>query len=356
MIKLLLSLLLIPTLAIAAPPTRQNSYTSQTTIRAADVSANENVIFSYLQSGIDAIADGSIVNADVAASAAIGYSKLSLTSSIVNADISSSAGIVGSKLDLSTPGIIGGTSPAAGTFTTLTGTTANLTTGNITTGNITTLKVGTTNQGDILYDNGTSIVRLTPGTSGQVLKTQGAAANPVWGAAGVNFVSNTTITAAATTGNISITNTKHYKVRVTIYLDGTTDDQFGIRLNGDTDADSEYVFVGVNTAGTARSGNATNGTSILVGASANANNNGNNQINMEFDIYPQGSNDGAELTYTTLNGKISYVDSAAVAFVGGTFSGRKQVANSTAVTSFSIISVGGETFTGNVLLYEMATS
>ena len=38
-------------------------------------------------------------------------------------------------------------------------------------------------QGDILYFNGTNWVRLAPGTSGQVLKTQGAAANPVYGLA-----------------------------------------------------------------------------------------------------------------------------------------------------------------------------
>lgn len=35
-------------------------------------------------------------------------------------------------------------------------------------------------QGDILYRNGTTWVRLGAGTSGQFLKTQGAAANPVW--------------------------------------------------------------------------------------------------------------------------------------------------------------------------------
>lgn len=48
------------------------------------------------------------------------------------------------------------------------------------TGAFTTLKVGTTRQGDILYDNGTSLVRLPPGTSGQYLKTLGASANPTW--------------------------------------------------------------------------------------------------------------------------------------------------------------------------------
>ena len=39
---------------------------------------------------------------------------------IVNADVSATAAIVGSKLDLSIPGAIGGTTPGAGTFTTLT--------------------------------------------------------------------------------------------------------------------------------------------------------------------------------------------------------------------------------------------
>ena len=44
-------------------------------------------------------------------------------------------------------------------------------------------------QGDILYFNGTYWVRLPVGTAGQVLKTQGAGANPVWGeaAAGLTF-------------------------------------------------------------------------------------------------------------------------------------------------------------------------
>jgi len=35
-------------------------------------------------------------------------------------------------------------------------------------------------QGDVMYFNGTNLVRLPPGTSGQFLKTFGAAANPAW--------------------------------------------------------------------------------------------------------------------------------------------------------------------------------
>jgi hypothetical protein len=38
----------------------------------------------------------------------------------------------------------------------------------------------TSNQGDIFYDNGSALTRLTPGTSGQYLQTQGPAANPLW--------------------------------------------------------------------------------------------------------------------------------------------------------------------------------
>lgn len=101
-----------------------------------------------------------LTNENIKSTAAIVYSKLNLTGLIRNADIKSDAAIVGSKLNLAIPGAIGGTTPAAGAFS--------------------TLKVGTTNQGDILYDNGTSLVRLTPGTSGKFLKTSGAAANPAW--------------------------------------------------------------------------------------------------------------------------------------------------------------------------------
>ena len=45
-------------------------------------------------------------------------------------------------------------------------------------------------QGDVLYYNGTSYVRLAPGTSGQVLTSGGAGANPSWAAAGITNVSS----------------------------------------------------------------------------------------------------------------------------------------------------------------------
>lgn len=46
------------------------------------------------------------------------------------------------------------------------------------------LTIASQAQGDIIYaDSATTFARLAPGVSGQVLKTQGAAANPVWGTA-----------------------------------------------------------------------------------------------------------------------------------------------------------------------------
>ncbi len=60
---------------------------------------------------------------------------------------------------------------------------------------------GTTNQGDVLYDNGTNFVRLTPGTSGQFLKTNGAAANPAWASA-TSAIVGTATNDSATAGNL----------------------------------------------------------------------------------------------------------------------------------------------------------
>ena len=44
----------------------------------------------------------------------------------------------------------------------------------------TKIAMGLDAQGDVLYYDGTNYTRLAAGTSGQFLKTQGAAANPVW--------------------------------------------------------------------------------------------------------------------------------------------------------------------------------
>lgn len=69
---------------------------ANTTIVNANISPSAAIAYSKLT------LTGSIVNADVSASAAIAYSKLALTSSIVNADINASAAIALSKLAATT--------------------------------------------------------------------------------------------------------------------------------------------------------------------------------------------------------------------------------------------------------------
>lgn len=52
----------------------------------------------------------------------------------------------------------------------------------------TKIALGSDAQGDIMYYSGANWVRLAPGTSGQVLQTQGAASNPVWANTGAGNV------------------------------------------------------------------------------------------------------------------------------------------------------------------------
>lgn len=85
---------------------------------------------------------------------------------IQDVNISSSAAISNSKLNLSSI-------PQNVTFAGTVNTSSSLTTS----GNVI---IGVEHQGDVLYDNGTTLTRLTPGTNGQFLQTQGSSANPQW--------------------------------------------------------------------------------------------------------------------------------------------------------------------------------
>ena len=91
-------LILMTTAVQAAPPTRSYTYVPNTTIDPNQNNTNENSLYSYLQTGVDTYADGSITGADISPVASIPYSTLSLGGSIINADISASAAISPSKI------------------------------------------------------------------------------------------------------------------------------------------------------------------------------------------------------------------------------------------------------------------
>lgn len=86
---ILILFLIIPIYAHASAPTRTFTYVSNTTIDPNQNNTNENSLYSYLQTGVDTYAVGSITGAAISSSASIPYASLSLAGSIVRADLSS---------------------------------------------------------------------------------------------------------------------------------------------------------------------------------------------------------------------------------------------------------------------------
>jgi hypothetical protein len=93
-----------------------NAY--ETYLSAVDPTADRSIVFPDQSGTVIVSGNASIVNADINASAAIAYSKLSLGTSIVNADISSSAAIAGSKIVAATTSVVGAVQLSDSTSTT----------------------------------------------------------------------------------------------------------------------------------------------------------------------------------------------------------------------------------------------
>ncbi len=158
--------------------------------------------------GTAAIGTGVIVNADVNASAAIAYSKLSLTGSIVNADIGAAAAIVDTKLaTISTAGKVANSATTATNANTASAIVARDASGNFSAGTITaaltgnastatTLQTARTIQG-VSFNGSANITVVTAGSGISVTGT--AVANTgvlsVNGSAGA--ITNVAVTNAA---------------------------------------------------------------------------------------------------------------------------------------------------------------
>ena len=238
--------------AEAAPPSRQFTYASGATITASQNTANEDAIYNYLQSGIDEIADGTIVNADVHSSANIQSDKLNLTAiaqSVANSGSTTLTGTFAANgttnsignggsdtLTLNVPG--GMTLSAATTWTltgalTFSGTIADLgtvTTANIDGGTLDGVQVGgTTATGELLVNDASDDADGlgSQGTSGQYLQSAGAGANPTWVTPLGILSSTTSLSTVSLSGNINLTSGKRYilyillnqvSVDMTVYL------------------------------------------------------------------------------------------------------------------------------------------
>lgn len=150
---------------------KTHTFSAGATIIASEHNRNFDDIYTLVNGNLD--------NSNISASAAIAATKLNLATVAQGVAFTGaldlSAATITEEVTMASVNIVDGSAnslelglvtPAPAKVTTLEATS--------------TFKLGTTNQGDVLYDNGTSIVRLTPGTSGKYLKTQGAAANPMW--------------------------------------------------------------------------------------------------------------------------------------------------------------------------------
>ena len=163
------------------------------------------------------ITDGTILNADINASAAIALSKLAA---------GSDAQII----------VVNGTAPA---YATMSGDAAIGNTGAVTINDNsvdgTDIALGSDAQGDVMYYDGTDWARLAAGTSGQFLKTQGAAANPIWGDAGDMTAVGDVTTGAAFTATAGQDGNS-------LYFEGAGGaDGYEIQLIGATNTTADYA-------------------------------------------------------------------------------------------------------------------
>lgn len=241
-----------------------------------------------------------------------------------------SAAASAASINLASPAAIGNTTPNTGKFTTLEATT--------------TLKLATTHQGDILYDNGTSLVRLTPGTSGQGLQTQGASANPLWADPTFKFISKTTVAAATNSGDIAITATNYYMVTINLSVLSAAD-SLSLRFNNDSGSNYTYVNRGFDTGATAANANSAGTTSILLGPSYVITSTAR-IASYAFHIFP-GSTNGAT---AMVSGRSWGMFNSSTVYGYSDFMGQW---NNTTPTSFRIFTNGGANMTADINVYQL---
>ncbi len=187
---------------------------------------------------------------------------------------------------------------------------------------------------------------LSPGTNGQVYTTQGASANPHYttlsSPIGYSLVSITNVSAASSSGVITLVNGNIYFVVYTITVAST--DTLTARFNADSSSHYQYASSGSTTSATIRDGSASaSGMNLSRGVS------GTNSINGSFYIQELGSTQTYKIWGENF-GTDSTSGLLAIMSHGGTWS------NSANLASFQIDTTGANNYTGTIYLYQLKTS
>jgi len=335
--------------AYAAPPSRVSTYTSGTTIKSADVTGNEDAMFTYLQAGVDTIKDNTIVNADVNSSAAIGASKLNLTTVTQNVAHSGTLTQSGSAsfttiTDLgtvTTADINAGTWQGTidGNWTAASQTCADLgtvTTTDINGGTMDGVQVDGETATGMLFSNDASDYLSglgTQGFTGQFLKSAGPGVQPDWDFPGVRLLSKTTLSTDTNSGDITISPASPTRIIASLKNDGAGSSDLELRFNSDS---------GNNYSYTTRKGTAS-GQDSVVFSSAGANE------TMIIDIMV--TDEAGDTTDVYATGTM--VDNN-----GGTYANTPvsiYYNGAAAITSFEFLSSAANKLTGNIFAYEYDT-
>lgn len=166
------------------------------------------------------------------------------------------------------------------------------------------------------------------------------------------FVGSTPMSSVTNSGDIAITNTNQYFVRIIITaMSGS--DSIGLRINNDTGSTSYGYYVRSNDfAGTASNLNSNFGATkiLLQGTASTATTNQNMYI--DFYIDPQSLTGGQYLYIRGTSWGLSAPNNALCDFAGGW-----TAASPASATSFRLITSGGSvTMTGTVYLYQIQQS
>jgi len=168
--------------------------------------------------------------------------------------------------------------------------------------------IGTTltTQGDILYRDGSGIQRLGAGTSGQVLLTGGAGANPSWGTVSSDFVKTGYVEIGSDASSFDLQNcfTSDYDIYKVVFharTDTSTNPRWRFYTGTNTERTDAYYYI-AQTLSTANASAASSGVSVGWGETSffpreNIDGNAVHSGNWELTIY--NPYDSAVKTYIT---------------------------------------------------------